>query len=323
MKALGCSLVCLWLAGCAGAQKDANLGTTRDLAVDQEPEEKHGKRPVSKLDPEVVARAAMPFVGVRTEDGERLAPEELLRQLAEADVICVGEDHDNPHHHWAQLRILRGLVARAPMRAREVAIGMEMVDRERQPALDKYLAWEIEEEELIDELEWHERWGYDWAFYRPLAELGRRARLRLVALNAPRELVQKIARGGVEGLDEDEEKALPELDLGSAEHRAWFDRAMHDHPPPVSDKDRMYTAQVLWDESMADATADWLDGHLPLRQMLVLAGAGHCHDAAIPARVRRRVPARTLSVRPVIGDPEKLGSELAGFDYGFVMTPES
>lgn len=313
-------LSALGLLGCASAPQNG-VGVSRDpsLAAEREATEP-AEVPVSKLDPRVVERAALPFFGVRVADGERLAPEELLRELSEADVVCVGERHDNPHDHWAQLRVLRGLLARAPMRGREVAVGLEMVQRPYQPALDRYLAWEIDERELLEEVEWHERWGYDWAFYRPVAELGRRARLRLLALNAARELTTRVAREGLDALGEDEQKELPELDLTDADHRAWFDEAMRDHPPPVADRDDMYAAQVLWDEQMAESAAAWLRGHLPLRQLLILAGTGHCRSSAIPERVRRRVRARTASVRPLIELPKSASAELSGFDYGFVMT---
>jgi uncharacterized iron-regulated protein len=317
-------LLPLLLAGCAARQTGAaKLGTTRDLPVEQEREEDEPDRPVSKLDPNVVERAAMPFFGARTRDGARLSPDELMRELSATDLICVGEDHDNPHHHFAQLRILRGLIARAPMGGRQIGIGLEMVQRPYQEVLDQYLDWQIDEKLLIERVEWHDRWGYDWAFYRPVVSLGRDAGLPVLALNATREMTQKVSRGGLEALDHEERDELPELDLSDAAHRAWFDHATRHHPPPVATRDSMYLAQVLWDETMAETAAAWLAGRLPVRQLLVLAGAGHCRDAAIPARVRRRVQARVASVRPVIqagtADPTK---SVVGFDYAFVMTPE-
>jgi uncharacterized iron-regulated protein len=320
---------CVWLlpillAGCAGRQSGAPaIGTTRDLPVEQEREQQKPEKPISKLDPGVVERAALPFFGLRTRDDARLPPDQLLRELSEVDVVCVGEDHDNPHHHWAQLRILRGLIARAPMRGRQIGLGLEMIQRPYQEALDAYLAWEIDEKQLVEQVEWHDRWGYDWAFYRPVIELGRSERLPILALNAPRELTQKISRQGLEGLDDDEREELPELDTDDPAHRSWFDNATRHHPPPVASRDSMYLAQVLWDETMAETSASWLTGRLPVRQLLVLAGAGHCQDAAVPSRVRRRVQARVASVRPVVQASTAAPTQsLVGFDYAFVMTPE-
>jgi uncharacterized iron-regulated protein len=75
--------------------------------------------------------------------------------------------------------------------------------------------------------------------------------------------------------------------------------------------DRVYTVQVIWDETMADTAAKWLaanpDGHLWL-----LAGNGHCHDTAIVGRMKRRGAGDVISVRGVIDDGEgAVGEALA------------
>ena len=71
--------------------------------------------------------------------------------------------------------------------------------------------------------------------------------------------------------------------------------------------DRIYTVQVIWDETMADTAAKWLaaqpDGHL-----VILAGNGHCHDSAIVGRIKRRGIADVVSVRTVIDDRRRLRS---------------
>ncbi len=312
----------LAIAGCASRQTDPTLGTSRDLPRAPDPETDSERQPISKLPPDIVARAAMPFTGLRTDDGTRLSQEDLMKELAAADLVCVGEDHDNPHHHWAELRVVRGLLARAPMKGRELGVGLEMIQRPYQAPLDDYLEWEIDEVELVEGVEWHERWGYDWAYYRPVLELARAARFRVLALNAPRELTKQVASEGLGGLDEEAEKQLPELELGDAEHRAWFERATRGHPHH-GEPDDLYAAQVVWDETMAETAANWLKQRAPLRQLVVLAGAGHCRDDAIPARVRRRIAnAKTASVRPVVQrDDSAPATALDGFDYGFVMSP--
>ena len=67
--------------------------------------------------------------------------------------------------------------------------------------------------------------------------------------------------------------------------------------------DRIYTVQVIWDETMADTAATWLkahaDGHL-----VILAGGGHCHDSAIVNRIKRRGIDKVVSIRSVIDDKE-------------------
>jgi hypothetical protein len=134
---------------------------------------------------------------------------------------------------------------------------------------------------------------------------------------------------------------MPELVLDDKKHRAWFDALMNDlggagvhskkeekkedKPAPPPDKpeekapnphnphgagqvampsaERIYTAQVLWDEMMADGSAKWLKAN-PNGHLIILAGNGHCHDSAIVARLKRRGITDVISLRPVIDDGE-------------------
>jgi hypothetical protein len=67
--------------------------------------------------------------------------------------------------------------------------------------------------------------------------------------------------------------------------------------------DRIYTVQVIWDESMADTSAKWLAAN-PGGHLILLAGNGHCHDSAIVGRIKRRGIADAISIRGVIDDGE-------------------
>jgi Haem-binding uptake, Tiki superfamily, ChaN len=101
--------------------------------------------------------------------------------------------------------------------------------------------------------------------------------------------------------------------------------------------ERIYAAQVLWDESMAEAASAWLKSGrgssaggagqpagAARRQIIILAGNGHCHESAIVRRIERRGAAAAVSVRPIIDDGEGNVAELLAApenDYLFVMTP--
>ncbi len=304
----------LSLAACAGRTPlPAESASAPELAAEHAGEKNpHGSRP--PVPPDVVERAAAPFVGVRADGGELLSPEGLLDELARADLVCVGEDHADPLSHYAELVVLAGLVERSGMSGREVGLGLEMVARPEQSALDGYAKLELDEHEFLEESHWSERWGWDFAYYRPQLELARHRGLQLVALNAPRRLTRAVARKGVGSLERELERELPELDLGDREHRAWFDETMRGHPH--GNPHHLYAAQVVWDETMAESAARWLGVKLPGRQLVVMAGAGHCRRDAIPGRVLRRLPARVVSVRAVTqGDAEAEKRALGAFDF--------
>jgi uncharacterized iron-regulated protein len=95
-----------------------------------------------------------------------------------------------------------------------------------------------------------------------------------------------------------------------------------DAPPPAGE--RIYAAQVLWDETMADGAARWLAAD-PRRQLVILAGSGHCHESAIVRRLERRGGGPAISIRPVIDGADGEVADLLArpiHDFLFVMAPE-
>ncbi|MEM9493725.1 MAG: ChaN family lipoprotein, partial [Myxococcota bacterium] len=180
-------------------------------------------------------------------------------------------------------------------------------------------------------------WGFDFAMYRPLMVLAVNSGLPILALNISRELRDKIKRRGIDGLGAKDRAKVPELDLEDVEHQAWFEDIMAsmgghhgsahgggDMSPEDKAKldRRIYRAQVLWDETMADTAARWVKGAAN-RQLIIIAGGGHCHDSAIIRRVRRRGVKSVISVRPVMEDnvPGELASPIN--DFLFVLIPPS
>lgn len=312
-----------------------------------------------------VEAAALPYSILDARTGRQVAAEAFWAKLGRAQVVCVGEEHPNPHHHWAQLEVVRRLVTgQRP----EMALAMEMFQRPFQGVLDDYATARIDEPALLSRSGWSERWGYDFAMYRPILRHVIESGGRLLALNPAKELVKQISRQGLESLTADQRAALPELRLDDAEHRAWFDGVMagmgggaHSSGPAESSAaeagpesepgseasappknphqanphasphgsgpsaERIYTVQVLWDESMADGAARWVRTG-PSHRAVVLAGNGHCHDSAIVSRLRRRGIAQAVSVRPIVdtGDDDVAAALAKPMnDYLFVMTMPS
>lgn len=287
-----------------------------------------------------VADAALPYAIVDGRSGRAVTEAELWTALGSARAVCVGEEHPNPHHHWAQLTIVGGVADR--LAGKKLALGMEMVQSPFQGVLDDWSAQKIDEAALLSRTGWADRWGYDFALYRPILERARKGGMALLALNAPRELVKAVAKKGVDGLSPEERAKLPPLVLDDAQHRAWFDALMasmgeaHGHPsseekpdekpegpPPegMPSPDNIYAAQVVWDESMAENARTWLGNGGDT--VVIIAGNGHCHDSAIVRRLIRRGGSPAVSIRPIIDDGEgNVAEALADGqnDYLFVMS---
>src|SRR2546421_4101238 len=71
------------------------------------------KKPASAVGKRGVAAAALPF-HVLDRAGHQLDENVFWTQLGAARVVCVGEEHPNPHHHWVQLEVVRHLAKAWP-----------------------------------------------------------------------------------------------------------------------------------------------------------------------------------------------------------------
>jgi uncharacterized iron-regulated protein len=245
---------------------------------------------------------------VDARSGEEVSFEAMIDDLSDARVVYVGESHDQPEHHAVQHAIARALTAGD---AASWSLGMEMFQRPFQSALDAWTAGSIDPATLLTETEWRERWSFDFELYRPLLELARDRSMRVVALNARRELTRAIARHGVDMLPEELAAELPELDLEVARHHALVEEALGEHADSMGPERlaRMYQAQVTWDETMATTVSEVLEG-TPGTRMIVLAGVLHVWGGlGIPDRAARRGAAPYRTVLPVAD-----GSEEASFD---------
>jgi uncharacterized iron-regulated protein len=230
-----------------------------------------------------------------------LSESELYELLAAAPAVCFGETHDNPAHHLAQARAADELAARARSAGVPFALGFEMFQRPFQTALTGFTLGRLDEAALLRDSEYAMRWGYDIALYRPLLDLVREYQLPALALNAPSELTRKIASDGLDGLSAEERASLPELDLNDAEHRAYVSALLGTFHSDQASLENPYTVQVVWDETMAETASEWLSSSGEGARLLIIAGLGHCHRSAIPARITRRTGLPALAVAPTIG----------------------
>jgi uncharacterized iron-regulated protein len=256
------------------------------------------KAPREIVPDDVVERAAQDFRARRNSDGQTLDQQQLFDELARYDVLCLGEAHDSARDHFAELAIVEALARRARVSGRALGVGFEMFQAPYEDALRSYARGRLNDAGLRKRTQYEDRWGFPYAYYRPVLGYARAFGLSLRALNAPRELTHAIAENGLSGLTARQRKQLPDLDMDNAEHRAAFDRLMAHHPKsPEMDLDNFYAAQVVWDETMAQNAADWVAAHAPQRQLVVLAGSAHCQREAIPARIERRISTHVSNVR--------------------------
>jgi len=238
-------------------------------------------------------KAVAPIV---VESANTTSVEKVLERSEARRLVFVGETHTSLSDHQLQLQVLKAMQAQGG----ELAIGVEWFQRPFQPVLDRYVRGEIDEQTLLRESEYFDRWGFDFRLYRDILRFAREQGIRILALNTSRELSAAIRKQGLDGLSGEDRGRLPEdYDFNNAEYTEQLKAVFELHQG--RDKDdpeafqRFLEVQLTWDETMAAGVAEYLGAGVENR-ILVLAGRGHTHEAAIMGRVARRIGLRGLSI---------------------------
>lgn len=229
--------------------------------------------------------------------GTALDLDGLMSLLDGARLVYVGETHDNLAAHRAQLRILRELERRHPGR---VALAMEMFRGPQQDVLDRWSRGELDEAAFLAAVDWQQTWGLDFGYYRELLVFARERRLDVIALNPPRELQDAVKRAGIDALSEDLRRQLPELGPPDPYQRRVLEAIYRAHRPTDGDFEAFFRVQRLWEESMAERVAGYLQSARGAgRIVVVLTGGGHVeYGFGVPKNLLRRLPLPYVIVLP-------------------------
>jgi uncharacterized iron-regulated protein len=259
------------------------------------------------------APAAGDYVPQRVYDTRRAAFtdfESMVADLVRADVVFVGEQHDNPGTHRLEEALLSGLWRRkiGP------TVSLEMFERDVQGMVDRYLSGAIAEPEFLKESRPWPRYATD---YRPLVELAKREGWAVVAANVPRRFASTVAKSGQSALGQlsAEDRPLIAAEL-QCPHDTYFERftqAMSGHTagdatapassqPPTEEQrasnDRYYWSQCLKDETMAESVARAVAARTGKAGPVVhVTGSFHSDFGAGTAeRTRRRLAGKRVAV---------------------------
>jgi len=249
--------------------------------------------------------AAQSYVPNRVFDSHRGAFsdfEAMAVELAKADVVFVGEQHDDPNTHRLELAVLESLARRG----RSVIVSLEMFERDAQEPLEHFLMGHIAEEEFLKVSRPWPRYATD---YKPLVDFAIAKEWPVVAANVPRPIASEVSKGGLEVL---QQKSADDRKLFAAELKCpigddyfkRFSAVMGSHPVPGAGADearrtteRYYASQCVKDETMAESIADARLASPRDAIVVHFDGAFHSDYAqGTVARVKRRQPGWTLAV---------------------------
>ena len=239
----------------------------------------------------------------------------VVSKLSSKQVIFIGESHDRYDHHMNQLEIIRRLYEDN----HEVVIAMEFFQQPFQKYLDAYIAGSIDERDFLRKTEYFHRWRIDYRNYRPIIQYAKEHSIPLLALDTADELKHKVAQSGIEGLDPEDRKQVPEeIDRSNVQYRKMLKSIYAMHPQtPGQNFEKFEDGQLLRDESMAQRAAQYLKEHSKSR-MVVLAGGGHLvYGYGIPSRLKRRINIASAIVLNNI----QMEPEVGLADYMLLSTP--
>jgi uncharacterized iron-regulated protein len=185
--------------------------------------------------------------------------EKMIDGLAQADVVFLGENHDDAVAHALQLEIFSRVIGKYSA-GRRIALSMEMFERDVQTEVDEYLQDLISETHFLSS---SRPWGNYKTDYRPVFELAKEKKLPVIAANAPRRYANMVSRNGRESLgalSPEAKKWIAPLPYGQAteSYRKKFEALMGGAGDANHGLAKIMDSQSLWDATMAWSIAEFL-----------------------------------------------------------------
>lgn len=245
---------------------------------------------------------------IATQNGKTITLEKMAKELKKYDLIFFGEYHENAIIHGLQSQLLPLLYKNN----KRLILSFEMFERDAQESVDSYLAGDINEEEFLGT---SNPWPNYPTDYRPLIEFARDKRLKVIAANIPRRLAGLVARNGTQALDELslDDKMLMALEV-SAPEGEYKDKflatmqanGMHAMPGDNQMMERLFYAQCMKDDTMAESIAQYRECH-PKHQIIHFNGDFHSRAfLGTVERLKSRMPKLKIAV---------ISPEYIGYDW--------
>ncbi len=182
-----------------------------------------------------------------TRSKELIGIDKIVADMANADVLFFGEEHNDSACHYLENKIFRALHAQY---SSTITLSMEMFETDGQLGLNEYLAGFIDENRFSRDV----RLWSNYKDYRPMIEFAKQNKIPVIAANPPRRYVSLVSKRGMRALDslsDEAKKLLPPLpyDTLSGRYREKFYEIMKGSPG--SNNPNVYYSQNLWDAGMS------------------------------------------------------------------------
>lgn len=204
-----------------------------------------------------------------------------------ADVVILGEVHDNPEHHRNQAAIVAAL--------RPAALVFEMIPQDAEDRVNELREEGAGTADIAAALNWSESGWPDFAYYAEILEAAPDA--RVFGAEQPRAEVRRAVMEGaaaVFGPDASTYGLDQPLPPEEKQRRVDEQAAAHCHKLPPELLPGMVEAQRLRDAEIADA-ALWARTMTGDGQVVVIAGSGHAsRTRGVPSLIAVAAPELTV-----------------------------
>ncbi|RFZ84312.1 hypothetical protein DYU05_01415 [Mucilaginibacter terrenus] len=212
--------------------------------------------------------------------------DDVINDMAKADVLFFGEEHNDSTGHYLENMLFKKLVEKYPAKA---ALSMEMFQTDCQTVVNEYLAGFIREKNLITE---GRAWN-NYKDYRPMVEVAKENHLQVIAANAPTRYTNMVTRGGLaelQKLDATAKNWLPPLPIDTATG-AYYEKFVnimggHSAIGPM----KVYQSQNLWDATMGYSIAKFYNAHKGFKIFQVNGGFHSEEKLGTVAQLQKYAP---------------------------------
>ncbi|MBF0264537.1 MAG: ChaN family lipoprotein [Gammaproteobacteria bacterium] len=246
--------------------------------------------------------------------------------------ILIGEQHNKFEHHLNQLR----LITKLNQQGYQLAIGMEMFNREKQEILNQYIDGKLKETEFLKFSDYFNQWQFDYHLYKPIIDFAKANKIKILALNVAKQLNRQVSLKGINNLNKNDKNKLPKvldfsnqkyinelsviyknhINMGERYHKPKaHTKSKHSQTSNKKSFDNFIQSQTVWDESMAEVSVNYLKQN-PKSILVILAGNGHLrYRHGIPSRIEKQLGQKSL----VILQDEEISEGIA--DYVLQTSP--
>ncbi|MBK7692287.1 MAG: ChaN family lipoprotein [Bacteroidetes bacterium] len=212
---------------------------------------------------------------------------DIADAMEENDVLFFGEEHNDSVTHFLENKIFETLFSKY---GTQVALSLEMFDRDVQTVMNEYLDGHIREKNFKKDA----RVWSNYADYRPMIEFAKTNNLDVICANAPSRYTNLAGRKGQEALRNLSDEAknyfapLPYDTASGGYYEKLMGLSSHD-PGPSKDTAikkaplpamamggfSLIVAQSLWDATMAYSIYEYLQVH---RRQKIMQVNGRFHS---------------------------------------------